>query len=101
MEFLSFLRHHFAEKPVVALGNVSCFLRLAYGRQVLVFRLFNTRTSLCSKRFCRFISHAAKTENPVPIFSQRNVLDGLVCDFQHPNDSVTLSLQECNDSELA
>ena len=26
MEFLSFLRHDFAGKPVVALGNVSCFL---------------------------------------------------------------------------
>ena len=31
MEFLnSFLRHHFATKPVMASQNVGCFLRLNY-----------------------------------------------------------------------
>ena len=42
MEFLcSFLRHHLAGKPVVALPNVSCFLRLI-NCEKLILHFFHT-----------------------------------------------------------
>ena len=42
MEFLcSFLRHHLARKPVVALPNVSCFLRLI-NCEKLILHFFHT-----------------------------------------------------------
>ena len=49
LQFSSFLRRHFAAKPVVASRNVGCFLRLEFERLLPIF--VDASSASCSRLF--------------------------------------------------
>lgn len=100
MEFLSFLRHHFAGKPVVALGNVSCFLTA--GKCLYSKTAYSTHVLACVASVS-VVSFLMRPKPKIPFPFSPKEMSWMVWSviFNIQTTLVALSSQECNDSKLA